>query len=70
MRVEESSTGALAYYENGVFSVRLEPLDSQTKFEGVTLALHEANPGHHLQASTAKMQRHMPEFMKHPIFHR
>ena len=86
VRVDEGF-GAQAYYENGVFYARLEPLDSQTRcerkiimiililmliiirFEGMTLTLHEANPGHHLQAVYNKRLQ-VPDFMKYPMFHR
>jgi len=70
VRVQEGITSATAYYDNGVFYARLEPLNSQTRFEGMTLTLHEANPGHHLQDAVTKSQRNVPEFMKYPMFHR
>lgn len=35
----------------------------------MTLTLHEANPGHHLQAADAKTLQ-VPDFMKYPMFHR
>merc|ERR550532_3911000 len=51
------SGGPEAYYENGsqdgarpgVFYVNLNPLESQKKYEAVTLSLHEGNPGHNYQ---------------------
>ena len=39
------------------------------RFEGMTLTLHEANPGHHLQAVYNKRLQ-VPDFMKYPMFHR
>ena len=36
----------------------------------MTLTLHEANPGHHLQDTVTKRQSNVPEFMKYPMFHR
>ena len=70
MRVEASRGAGLAYYEAGVFHVRLEPLSSQTRFEALTLALHETNPGHHLQYTVAGQQHGLPDFIKRPLFHR
>ena len=70
VRVEASTGAGLAYYEAGVFHVRLEPLSSQTRFEALTLALHETNPGHHLQYTVAGQQQGLPDFIKRPLFHR
>ena len=48
------------YYDDYIFS----------RFEGMTLTLHEANPGHHLQDAVTKSLSDVPEFMKYPMFHR
>ena len=48
------------YYDDDIFP----------RFEGMTLTLHEANPGHHLQDAVTKSLSDVPEFMKYPMFHR
>ena len=65
------SGGPEAYYENGsqdgsrpgVFYVNLNPLESQKKYEAVTLTLHEGNPGHNYQFVFNKQQKDLPRFM-------
>ena len=56
---EAMSGGPAAYYIAGTpdgarpgrFFVNVKRYDSQPKYEMVSLALHEGNPGHHLQSS-------------------
>ena len=38
--------------------------DSQPKYEMVSLSMHEANPGHHLQASFSLEEESFPTFRK------
>merc|ERR1712186_187933 len=72
------SGGPEAYYESGsqdgsrpgVFYVNLTPLESQKKFEAVTLTLHEGNPGHNFQFVFNKQQKDLPRFMANPLFTR
>jgi len=72
------SEGAGAYYEGGsqdgsrpgVFYVNLNPLESQKKYEAVTLSLHEGNPGHNYQFVFNKQQKDLPRFMANPMFTR
>jgi len=72
------SGGPEAYYESGsqdgsrpgVFYVNLNPLESQKKFEAVTLTLHEGNPGHNFQFVFNKQQKDLPRFMANPMFSR
>merc|ERR1711971_46344 len=72
------SGGPEAYYENGsqdgarpgVFYVNLNPLESQKKYEAVTLSLHEGNPGHNYQFVFNKQQKDLPRFMANPMFTR
>jgi len=72
------SGGPEAYYENGsqdgsrpgVFYVNLNPLESQKKYEAVTLSLHEGNPGHNYQFVFNKQQSDLPRFMANPMFTR
>ena len=72
------SGGPEAYYENGsqdgsrpgVFYVNLNPLESQKKYEAVTLTLHEGNPGHNYQFVFNKQQKDLPRFMANPMFTR
>merc|ERR1712038_392874 len=72
------SGGPEAYYESGsqdgsrpgVFYVNLNPLESQKKFEAVTLTLHEGNPGHNFQFVFNKQQKDLPKFMANPMFTR
>jgi len=55
--------GPAAYYiagtsdgtRPGKFFVNLKRYDSQPKYECISLALHEGNPGHHLQASYSQL---------------
>merc|ERR1711971_691895 len=72
------SGGPEAYFENGsqdgsrpgVFYVNLNPLQSQKKYEAVTLTLHEGNPGHNYQFVFNKQQKDLPRFMANPMFTR
>ena len=72
------SGGPQAYYESGsqdgsrpgVFYVNLNPLESQKKYEAVTLSLHEGNPGHNYQMVFNKQQKDLPRFMANPLFTR
>merc|ERR1712183_731174 len=72
------SGGPEAYYENGsqdgsrpgVFYVNLNPLESQKKYEAVTLSLHGGNPGHNYQFVFNKQQKDLPRFMANPMFTR
>ena len=52
------------------FFVQLEPLGRQSKYEAVTLTLHEGNPGHNLQQAAAANQKNFPDFMRKPMFER
>merc|ERR1712150_81340 len=44
--------------------------DLLTKFEALTLTLHEANPGHHLQFTLQKSKKNVPKFIQRPFFDR
>ena len=57
-------------FRPGVFYVNLNPLESQKKFEAVTLTLHEGNPGHNFQFVFNKQQKDLPRFMANPMFTR
>jgi len=80
LEVEEAPPpgGAFAYYQSpskdgsrrGTFFVKLEPLAGQKIYEGVTLALHEGNPGHHFQAIFNNGQLSAPSFLKDPMYAR
>merc|ERR1719397_573998 len=80
LQVEEAPPpgGAFAYYQSpskdgsrrGTFFVKLEPLSAQKIYEGITLALHEGNPGHHYQAIFNNGQLSAPAFMKNPMYSR
>jgi uncharacterized protein (DUF885 family) len=66
-----SAGGPAAYYivgtadesRPGKFFVNKD-FKSQPKYDMMTLALHEANPGHHLQGSFLLCQDDLPEFRK------
>ena len=60
----------ISLFRPGVFYVNLNPLESQKKFEAVTLTLHEGNPGHHFQFVFNKQQKDLPRFMANPLFTR
>ena len=47
--------------------MKVNPLEAMTKYEAMSLAMHEANPGHHLEAVTRKSLRGVPDFIKHPM---
>jgi len=63
------SGGPAAYYIGGTadgsrpgrFFVNVKRYDSQPKYEMISLALHEGNPGHHLQGSYS-LSANLPEF--------
>ena len=60
----------ISLFRPGVFYVNLNPLESQKKFEAVTLTLHEGNPGHNFQFVFNKQQKDLPRFMANPLFTR
>ena len=47
--------------------MKVNPLEALTKYEAMALAMHEGNPGHHLEAVTRKSLRGVPDFIKHPF---
>ena len=56
-----------AQYGGGKFILKVNPLEAMTKFEAISLAMHEGNPGHHLEAVTVKSLRGVPDFIRHPF---
>ena len=46
--------------------MKVNPLEAVTRYEAMALTLHEANPGHHLEAVTRKSLPGLPNFMKYP----
>ena len=69
---ESAANGPAAFYiagsldgkRPGVFYVNTYKYDSQPKYEMVSLSLHEANPGHHLQSSFSLEQDDFPAFRR------
>ena len=69
---ESAANGPAAFYiagsldgkRPGTFYVNTYKYDSQPKYEMVSLAMHEANPGHHFQASYQLEQEDFPTFRK------
>ena len=68
---ENMGDGPAAYYiagtadgsRSGKFFVNTNRFDSQPKYECVSLALHEGNPGHHLQSSYSMVaEPPLPQF--------
>ncbi|XP_035217073.1 uncharacterized protein LOC118190472 [Stegodyphus dumicola] len=67
------ASGPAAYYlagtldgsQPGVFYVNVRDVKATPKYEMMTLALHEALPGHHLQASYMMEQRGLPDFRRY-----
>ena len=53
----------LGYYSKNVFYVGLMPLELKSKYEVMALTLHEALPGHHLQAKLLETYDY-PDFIK------
>eukprot|EP00058_Branchiostoma_floridae_P023772 XP_002609262.1 hypothetical protein BRAFLDRAFT_86827 [Branchiostoma floridae] len=48
----------------GIFYVNCSDVRSNPKYEMMTLALHEGEPGHHLQACYSLNQRNLPSFRR------
>ena len=69
---ESARNGPAAFYlagsldgkRPGVFYVNTYKYDSQPKYEMVSLAMHEANPGHHFQSSFQLEQDDFPTFRR------
>lgn len=65
-----------AYYQSGdirnaqagFFMANTYQLDQRPKYEMITLAIHEAVPGHHLQVALAQEMENQPEFRKDAWF--
>jgi len=65
-----------AYYQSGdirnaqagFFMANTYQLDQRPKYEMITLAMHEAVPGHHLQVALAQEMENQPEFRKDAWF--
>ena len=65
-----------AYYQSGdirnaqpgYFMANTYQLDQRPKYEMITLAMHEAVPGHHLQIALAQEMENQPEFRKDAWF--
>ena len=75
MTVEASPNGPegpIARYDplNGKFYIRLEPLESLNKYETLAFVLHEGVPGHHLYSVVTKNTKHLPDFIKFPMYDR
>ncbi|MCP3902855.1 MAG: DUF885 domain-containing protein [Planctomycetes bacterium] len=56
--------GSLSNAESGTFYANTYALDQRPKYEMISLAMHEAVPGHHLQGSIARELEDVPEFRK------
>ena len=56
--------GSLDGKRPGKFKVNTHKFKSQPKYEMVSLSLHEASPGHHLQSSFSLEQDDFPTFRK------
>ena len=69
--------GGLAYYlqgsldkkRKGAFYVNVNDVSQLKRFETMSLTLHEGNPGHHLQVSTAANDEGLPIFLKQGVYH-
>ena len=59
------SHGNLDNGQPGYFYANTYALDQRPTYEMVSLALHEAVPGHHLQIAIAQEMPDVPEFRKH-----
>ena len=64
---DRSPFGPPGQYSGGNFVLKVNPLEAMTKYEAMSLAMHEANPGHHLEAVTRKSLKGVPDFIKHPM---
>ena len=67
---DHSPYGPPAQYSGGNFVLKVNPLEAMTKYEAMSLAMHEANPGHHLEDVTRKSLKGVPDFIKHPMKNR
>ena len=64
---DHNQFGPPAQYNGRQFVLKVNPLEAMTKYEAMSLAMHEGNPGHHLEAVTRKSLMGVPNFIKHPM---
>ena len=57
-------------YLNGKFYVRLKPLNVLNIYEAMAFVMHEGNPGHHLDRTITRSRKHLPDFIKYPMYDR
>ena len=70
-KVASTSDPGIAYYSGGTIYVRLDPIDSSpSKYLTLVLALHEGNPGHHLQSVVSNNKGSVPKFIGNDFFTR
>lgn len=62
------SRGDIRNAQPGYFYANTYALDQRPKYEMISLALHEAVPGHHFQVAIAQELQDVPEFRKHSWF--
>ena len=62
------SRGDIDNAEPGYFYANTYALDQRPKYEMISLAMHEAVPGHHLQIAIAQELDGLPEFRKNSYF--
>jgi len=68
-KVASTSDPGIAYYSGGTIYVRLDPIDSSpSKYLTLVLALHEGNPGHHLQSVVSNNKGSVPKFIGNDFF--
>ncbi|XP_059092478.1 uncharacterized protein LOC131887791 [Tigriopus californicus] len=68
--------GAMAYYsrasqdgrQKAAFWLNLEKVENFKKFELMSLALHEAIPGHHFHLTLFNQMYGFPDFVKNPVY--
>lgn len=68
--------GAMAYYsrasqdgrQKAAFWLNLEKVENFKKFELLSLALHEAIPGHHFHLTIFNQTYGFPDFVKNPVY--
>ena len=70
-KVVPSSSPEIASYGRGTIYVRLHPIESSpSKYLTLVMALHEGNPGHHLQCVVVNSKSSVPKFIEYDSFMR
>ena len=75
MPIPNHVSGGYAFYvpdnvqrsNGGTFFVNTRRGQAPKSYQAMSIALHEANPGHHLQNAHLRTSGHFPDFMSRPF---